>query len=45
MFVKMKGGAPLEIRQENAVAVSTTLALTVDQFYDTQVGLQEVQTL
>jgi hypothetical protein len=40
MFVKMKGGAPLEIRQESAVAVSTSLALTVDQFYDTQVGQQ-----
>ncbi|KAG1667228.1 hypothetical protein FOA52_009793 [Chlamydomonas sp. UWO 241] len=32
--VKMKGGQPLEIRTENAVQVSTTLALDINDFYD-----------
>ncbi|KAJ9506879.1 hypothetical protein QJQ45_028160, partial [Haematococcus lacustris] len=33
--VKMKGGGePLEVRSENAVQVSQSLAITVDQFFD-----------
>ncbi|EFJ47175.1 hypothetical protein VOLCADRAFT_92352 [Volvox carteri f. nagariensis] len=34
MHVKMTGGKHLEIRTENAVQISQSFALTVDQFYD-----------
>ncbi|GIL53447.1 hypothetical protein Vafri_9024 [Volvox africanus] len=34
MYVKITGGKHLEIRTENAVQVSQSFALTVEQFYD-----------
>eukprot|EP00967_Tisochrysis_lutea_P133864 scaffold235698_cov22-Tisochrysis_lutea.AAC.1 len=38
MWVKMKGGLNLEVRKENAVKVSTTLAVSVSDFYDNLQG-------
>jgi hypothetical protein len=36
VWVKVKGGGRLEVRSENAIMVSPTLALSFDQFYATQ---------
>ena len=36
LTVKMSGGRSLEVRTENAVQVSQTLAMTIDQFFDAQ---------
>lgn len=35
----MKGGQNMEVRMENAVAVSTTLAISVSDFYDSLQGV------
>lgn len=36
-WVKMSGGGgPLEIRTENAIQVSSTLAMSIDDFFDTR---------
>jgi hypothetical protein len=34
LWVKMKGGLNLEVRKENAIAVSAKLAVSVNDFFD-----------
>lgn len=36
LAVKLTGGRSLEVRTENAIDISQTLAITVDQFYAIQ---------
>ncbi len=37
LWVKMTGGRSLEVRTDNAIEVSATLSMSVDDFYDNQV--------
>jgi hypothetical protein len=42
LTVKLRGGRSLEARTENVLQVSQALAMTVDQFYDSQAAFIKV---